>query len=218
MPNKPYKAIDLFCKAGGVSMGLHRAGFDVTGVDIEPQPKYPFRFIQADAFNFDLSGYDAIFASPVCKGYSQLRQCRKSENRIYPDQIAPLRERLRRVGAPYVIENVNDAPLVNAVMLCGAMFNLKVYRHRWFESNIALLAQHHYPHRDQTPKAGSGRISPKGFISVAGNCPNIAYCRQAMGIDWMGQKELSQAIPPAYSEYLGQQVIAYLDRLNEIAA
>jgi DNA (cytosine-5)-methyltransferase 1 len=204
MTNKP-KALDLFCKAGGATKGLQRAGFHVTGVDIEPQPRYcGDAFIQADALTFDLSGYGFIWASPICKAFSVMSQCRSVE---HPNQIPQIREQLEAVGVPYIIENVHGAPLVNAVRLCGASFGLKVYRHRWFESNLALFAPPHPPHRDSTPKAGHGGISPKGFISVAGHFANVAYARKAMDIDWMGQKELSQAIPPAYSEYLGLQIM-----------
>lgn len=188
-------------------MGLHRAGFEVVGVDIEAQPRYPFEFIQADALTYPIEGFDFVWASPVCKAYATIGQ---HWGRKHPEQIEATRERLTATRLPYIIENVNGAPLVNAVKLCGAQFGLKVYRHRFFESNILLLSPPHSPHRDKTPKAGSGLISPKGFISIAGHFSNVEYAGRAMGIDWMSQATLSQAIPPAYSEFLGRQVIEYL--------
>lgn len=203
-----YKALDLFCKAGGVSMGLHRAGFDVTGVDIESQPNYPFRFIQADALTFDLSGYDFIAASPMCQAHSwSARRWKKN----WPDQIPAIRERLIVSGKPYIIENVVGAPLISPLTLCGTMFGLKVFRHRLFESNLPLMG-YGCSHKG---KIGFG---PDDFCTVAGHGGNgkasLKAWREAMGIDWMTKDELTQAIPPAYSEYLGRQVIAYLDRLK----
>lgn len=202
------KALDLFCGAGGASWGLHLAGFDVTGVDICPQPNYPFKFVQADALAYPLDGYDLIWASPVCKRWSSATATSKTKH-LWPDQIAPVRERLEAWGEPYIIENVAGAPLRNPVMLCGHQFGLKVYRHRLFESNILLLVPWHLPHPEPPVKMGRPP-SEGGYMNPVGNFSGVPYARKAMGISWMGQKELAQAIPPAYSEYLGRQVIEQL--------
>lgn len=199
-------------------MGYYRAGFDVTGVDIEPQKNYPFTFIQGDALECLAAHgheYDAIAASPPCQRYSAMTNCRDHE--AHPDLVGPVRELLKASGRPYVIENVIGAPLNQPIMLCGAMFGLKVYRHRLFECSWFLLAPPHVPHRDQTPKAGKG-ISPKGFISVAGNTGRVAYARQAMGIDWTNRDELSQAIPPAYTEFIGKQLLRIVEQERTVAA
>ena len=213
--------LDTFCKAGGAGMGYHRAGFRVIGVDIEPQPNYPFMFIQADAVEFiERFGnqFDAIHASPPCQAHSRIASIGVARNGAYPehqDLIAPTREALKTAGRPFVIENVVGAPLIDPITLCGSMFEgLKVYRHRLFECSFSIDAPKHEPHRDRTPSAGNG-ISPKGFISVCGSGgvkgmtskEIIEYWSMAMGIDWMTRKELAQAIPPAYTEFIGRRLI-----------
>lgn len=204
------RALDLFCGAGGASAGLHRAGFEVVGVDIRPQPHYPFEFVLADALTYPLDGFDFAWASPLCKGFANITATAKTKH-LWPDQVTPIRARFEAWGGPWIIENVVGAPLRNWVELCGSMFGLKVYRHRRFESNLLLLVPPHVPHRDKTPSAGRG-ISPKGFISVAGHINNTEYVKGAMGIHWTSGDGLSQAIPPAYSEFLGRQVIEQLRR------
>jgi DNA (cytosine-5)-methyltransferase 1 len=209
------KALDLFCCAGGASMGLHRAGFDVTGVDIRPQRRYPFRFIQADAMTFDLDGFDFIWASPPCQRYTMAQNAAKNAE-AHPDLIPPVRERLKATALPYIIENVVGAPLENPVMLCGLALGLKVKRHRLFESNVFLLSP------------GCGGHDQDYFVIFGHECrsrvrvasdPNGTRCGRrnkievghaAMGIDWMNRGELSEAIPPAYSEFLGRQIIKIL--------
>jgi DNA (cytosine-5)-methyltransferase 1 len=204
------KVLDLFCGAGGAAMGIHQAlpDAEITGVDLAPQKNYPFNFILGDALTFPLEGYDFVWASPPCQQHTSLRRV---TGKTYADWIAATRARLRAWGGPWVMENVPGAPLTYSAVLCGAAFGLKVYRHRLFESNYLLLAPPHVPHRDQTPRAGRG-ISPKGFISIAGHMGHLAYTRQAMGIDWMTRDELSQAIPPAYSRYLIEQLTPALAR------
>lgn len=205
------RALDLCCGAGGASMGLHRAGFDVTGVDIAPQPHYLFRFVQADALALAVDfirQFDLVWASWPCQAFSSVTP----DKSRHADLITPGRTLLQAAGVPYILENVVGAPLAYSALLCGTMFGLKVYRHRLFESNHLLLAPAHAPHRDQTPHAGRGTVSRKGFISVAGHISNVIYARQAMGIDWMARNELSQAIPPAYSEYLARQLRPALER------
>jgi DNA (cytosine-5)-methyltransferase 1 len=134
------RILDLFCGAGGASAGYARAGFDVVGVDLNPQPRYPFEFHQADALTFPLDGFDAIHASPPCQAYSTMRRG-LWKDREHPDLIAPIRDRLIGADVPYVIENVEGARrlLVNPVLLCGTMFGLgtkegnQLRRHRYFE-------------------------------------------------------------------------------------
>jgi DNA (cytosine-5)-methyltransferase 1 len=204
------KAIDLFCCAGGASMGLSRAGFEVVGVDIKPQPNYPFKFIQGDALEADLRGFHFVWASPPCQKFSTQTKCRPEAD--HPDLIEPIRKKLIDSGLPYVIENVPGAPLINPIMLCGKMFpDLRVYRHRLFECSFFVLEPSHPSHGDSTPKAGRG-ISPNGFISIAGHCGNAAYAKKAMGIDWMNRNELAQSIPPVYSEWLGNHVLKLLNK------
>jgi DNA (cytosine-5)-methyltransferase 1 len=219
-------------------MGYHRAGFEVFGVDIKPQPRYPFQFYQGDAIEFCLAHgkeFDVIHASPPCQAHSCIRAILTEAQRAkHQDLIEPTRAAIAATGKPYIIENVYGArhALLNPVMLCGTFFGLKVYRHRLFECSPYLLVPPHSPHQDKSPGAGNG-LSPKGFItvcgggrgtklspsalnsggfvSVAGHVANTDYCRWAMGIDWMTGRELSQAIPPSYTEYLGIQVLNALD-------
>src|SRR5713226_9004155 len=134
--NKP-RLLDLFCGAGGAAAGYARAGFEVVGVDIRPQPRYPFAFHQADALTCSLDGFDAYHASPPCQLYSRTHRLWKSS--VHPDLVDPLRQRLRATGKPYMLENVPGAPLPGSIVLCGTMFGLGVLRHRLFESNVLLF-------------------------------------------------------------------------------
>lgn len=249
------RLLDLFCGAGGAGMGYYRAGFEVVGVDHKPQKRYPFEFVQGDALEYAAQHghkFDAIHASPPCQAHSRITPANSVHK--HPDLIPDTRRVLGSLGLPYIIENVGGAPLQNAIMLCGSQFGLKVYRHRFFESNVYLMMPAHQPHRDNTPPAGHGvsdkgfisitsgghgipahllpvlqqimernqayidraghsrsYVSAKGFISVTGNGFGAGeYARFAMGIDWMTNKELSQAIPPAYTEYLGKQLMMYV--------
>lgn len=216
-------ALDLFCKAGGASMGLYRAGFDVIGVDIEPQPRYPFRFVQADALKppFDLSRFDFIWASPPCQGYSRLRHLPWLKNRTWPLLIDPVRDMLNAAGSAWCIENVEDAPLAG-ITLCGSMFGLPTYRHRRFETSFFMFEPPHAQHRQVvgrgwrindrrkgTLNAGSSKGSwgQGGVITVAGGQFKKADGEKALGIDWMTKPELANAIPPAYSEYIGRAAL-----------
>lgn len=202
-------------------MGLHQAGFEVVGVDIEPQPRYPFKFIQVDALEFPLEGFDFIWASPPCQKFTALKTVWNAKN-DHPDLVGPIRERLKASGTPYVIENVPGAPLLNPVRLCGSMFGLgvEVYdgwrqlrRHRLFETNfpcrvpecrhkgatIGIYGDHA---RDRRRKPG---VRERGVDFP--DCDKLLLGRKALGIDWMRWKELSQAIPPAYSRYLAEQFL-----------
>lgn len=197
-------ALDLFCGGGGASMGLYNAGYTVVGVDILPQPKYPFTFIQADAVTFSLDGFDFIWASPPCQKHTKAAEEHRKKGKIYPCYIEPIRKKLKKSGKPYVIENVPGAPLLNPIELCGAMFGLKVYRHRHFETSFPCEAPPHHEHKIRQIKMGRP-VTDKDFIQVVGHFSGVPLARKAMGIDWLGQKELAQAIPPAYAEYIAKQ-------------
>ena len=204
-------AIDLFCGGGGASMGLYQAGFDVVGVDSQPQPDYPFPFIEADAFDVDLTPYDLVWASPPCQGYSTLAH-RGSKS---PKLIHKVRKHIQSFKKPYIIENVAGAKqhLQEPVMLCGTMFDLKVFRHRYLESNLPLKCTLKHSHEGKTG-GGTWRKGAFNMVGVYGN-PNIRQgalkdWQEAMEIDWLPYKQLAQAIPPAYSRYLGKQALKYM--------
>ena len=213
------RLLDLFCGAGGAAMGYHRAGFEVVGVDIKPQPHYPFEFHQADALTYPLEGFDAYHASPPCQKYSLASVIHRNNGIEYPDLIPATRFRFCFTGKPFVIENVPPAGkfMINPITLCGTMFDLGVLRHRKFEVTFKLEIPEHQKH---TGKIGDGK-----YFSVAGGAGRwkswgTAYrniskgtakeWREAMGIDWMTREDLTQAIPPAYTEYIGLQLIKYL--------
>jgi DNA (cytosine-5)-methyltransferase 1 len=209
------RLLDLFCGAGGAAVGYHRAGFEVVGVDINPQPHYPFEFHQADAIEF-LSetlaeGFDLIHASPPCQFYSRLRTLPWLRDKEYWDSIPPTRAALQAVGKPFVIENVEGAP-VDGITLCGTMFGLQwddgtpLYRHRPFETPTFMLAPGHSKHTKTLVPGrllkGRARLN-NGY--VIGGHQNGLRAMGAMGIDWMTGNELSQAIPPAYTEFIGSE-------------
>lgn len=209
------RLVDLFCKEGGMTKGYQRAGFYVVGVDIEPQPNYcGDEFIQADALTFDLSGFDAAHASPPCQGYST-KTMHKSR---HPKLIAPMRERLIASGLPYVIENVDGAKgeLIEPVCLCGSSFGLRVRRHRWFETNWALAGKpcdHAWQNADKRFRLyDHGRWFDSGIVHVfgTGGGKGAEHWAEAMGIDWMSRAGLAEAIPPAYAEWIGAQLMAHM--------
>jgi DNA (cytosine-5)-methyltransferase 1 len=218
------RLLDLFCGAGGAAMGYSRAGFEIVGIDNRAQKNYPFTFIQADALNppVRLSDFDAIHASPPCQAYSRLRHLPWLKGRVYPELIDATRELLQASGKPWIIENVEDAPLLNGVNLCGMMFGLPLYRHRRFESNILLMSPPHQKHDEVLAEGGasmSQRYRGSGVTGVktisrtsfAGHeVGAVARGAVALGIDWMRREELTQAIPPAYTEYLGAQLLDFL--------
>jgi len=185
-----------------VSYGLHLAGYEVVGADIEPQPRYPFEFHQADALTFPLEGYDLICASPPCQRHSRMSNCRPGLAETYPDLIGPIRERLIESGVPYMIENVEGSPLIKPITLCGAMFGLKVLRHRLFEASFPIPQPEHPAHNGSRPRTGRPP-KPGDVMTVAGHTGDVNYARAAMGAWWMSDAELSESIPPAYSIFTG---------------
>lgn len=231
----------MFCGAGGAAVGYDRAGFTVVGVDHVDQPNYPYRFIQADAFDilesvaagghwfYELGEFDAIHASPPCQAYSVATK-RWGRSGEHADLVGETRALLEATGLPYIIENVVGAPLHNPIMLCGSSFGLDVERHRLFETNWPLMAAPcaHYlqPPRFETYDArgrGLARSVPvygqgRRVRSISGEALTPGEDRQlradAMGIDWMTDAELSQAIPPAYSEFIGTALREHLERVG----
>jgi DNA (cytosine-5)-methyltransferase 1 len=205
------RALDLFCGAGGASMGLHRAGFDVTGVDIKPQPRYPFKFVQADALNHPLVGFDFFWASPPCQKYTVAQNAAKNAH-SHPDLIPAVRERFECWGKPWVIENVVGSPLITPVLLCGLSFDTKVRRHRLFECSFGVLTPPCQCKGQDYFVIFGHECRNRRHGQPAGRKNKIAVGRAAMGIDWMTRGELSESIPPAYSEFIGRQAIEYLRR------
>ena len=223
------RLLDLFCGAGGAARGYHQAGFDVLGVDKEPQKNYPFESVRADALAYltQFGGlFDAIHASPPCQRFSKtsFMNAKSARRKEHPDLLTPVREILLGLGKPWIIENVQGAPMQPpAVKLCGLMFGLRVFRHRWFESSEMLFVPHH-------PSHAGHLIGKAGMCCVVGNGGGISRrareCRKAegkgaqpteeaweaaMGIDWMTRDELSQSIPPAYTRHLGVQLMRILE-------
>ena len=200
--------MDLFCGAGGAAVGYHRAGWDVVGVDIVPQPNYPFEFLQAHALDvpvlFISDYFDAVHASPPCQAYTAARHIRGND---HPDLVGPTRELLELAGLPYVIENVPGSPLLDPVVLEGQMFDgLRTQRKRLFETNWPLDVPFLRSPRP-APNAEMGRQpKPYEWMHVVGHFTDAKAGGLAMGIDWMTKRELAQAIPPAYTEYIGHQL------------
>jgi len=208
------RLLDLFCGAGGAAMGYYRAGFDtIVGVDIKPQPNYPFEFVQGDALeHLDKWGhwFDAIHASPPCQAYSITSSLPWVGD--YPELIEPLRKILQELGKPFVIENVPGAPLVNPLELCGSMFGLPLIRHRLFETSPPIYfapgphsCKHLYTNSSRDYSSFNNGATA---ITVSGNNYPLADGKIAMNIDWMKSRdELSEAIPPAYTEFIGKKLL-----------
>jgi DNA (cytosine-5)-methyltransferase 1 len=204
MSGRP-KLLDLFCCAGGAAMGYHRAGFDVVGVDHEPQPRYPFEFIQADAMTFPLGGFDAVHASPPCQDH--VRSPGPAAKHGTGWMLAATRERLEAQAAPWVIENVPGAPMRPDLKLCGCMFGLpRLKRERWFETSWRAFEMRSPCQHPEPSISVTGTGTPTGTWKIYGSVP-VSEMRRIMGIDWMSRPELSQAIPPAYTEHIGRQLM-----------
>lgn len=211
------RLLDLYCGAGGAAVGYHQAGFtDIVGVDINPQPNYPFAFVQADVLNFmgrltpgdARHQFDLIHASPPCQAHSTLRHSPGAGS--YEDLIPATRQLLQESGVPYVIENVPGAPLDNPVTLCGSSVNLtyegyELRRHRLFETNFPLLVP---PCQHKGMVLGVyGDLAAHKRKSTRGWKAGRQDAQQLMGIDWMNDQELVQAIPPAYTKHIGEAFI-----------
>lgn len=218
------RLLDLFCCAGGAAMGYHRAGFEVVGVDLAFQKNYPFEFHQADAIAYvreHAHEFDVIHASPPCQAFSRTKTLHSNE---HPDLVAITREALIASGKPYIIENVVGAPLRDPLVLCGTEFNLtaldvdgvplKVLRHRLFESNVSLHGNGGCRH-DPTVLTASIYGAGGGWTPThrdsptrrGGYVPHTDVCRALLGVDWTTKHELSQVVPPAFTEHLGRQLI-----------
>ena len=214
------RLLDLFCGAGGAAMGYHRAGFEeIVGVDLFPQPHYPFVFVQRDALEFVAEyghDFDVIHASPPCQAYSRCRTMHTCRENEYPDLVEATLETLQESGKPFVLENVPGAPFGNlgVVELCGLSFGLKLFRHRRFASNLLLFAPEHLAHRGR-------RVGEQGMVSMVGHGDSgrgripwshrsAEAWKKASGINGMTMAEMAQAIPPAYTEFLGRQLLRQL--------
>lgn len=214
------RLLDAFSGAGGAGMGYFRAGFDVVGVDIRPQPRYPFEFHQGDALAFiEEHGheFDVIHSSPPCQSYLNLTRLNESlgQGKAHPDLIDATRAALRATGKPYAIENVVGAPLITPIRLCGTSFGLPLRRHRLFESNVGMLGMPcaHALFREPrywTSFRDAGEVRRATVVQVYGDGGEKWEWPAAMGIDWMSYDELTLAIPPAYTEFIGRQLMTAL--------
>jgi DNA (cytosine-5)-methyltransferase 1 len=213
--------LDLFCCQGGAGTGYTRAGFRVIGVDIEPQPRYPFEFVQADAMQvleylaeraepWEGAPYPAaIHASPPCHDHVRTFVAKNGTGWM----LAATRERLTSIGVPWVIENVPGAPMRADYKLCGCMFGLPLLaRERWFETSwngFEMRPPCHHPEHPVTV-TGNGIPSQSWWYGRVDGYEYYRLCKEAMGIDWMTKAGLSQAIPPAYAEHIGRELIGHL--------
>ncbi len=206
------RLLDLFCGAGGAAMGYSRAGFDVVGVDINPQPHYPFEIHQADALEYCREHgheFDAIHASPPCQAFSECTP--ETHRRNHVDLIDPIRQLMLESGKPFVIENVEMArvKLINPIMLCGTMFGLRIWRHRYFELHPDMFVLTNPCAHGDRPILVSGQGN-KWVDGIRLPNPPVSEKRVAMEIDWMTGNEITEAIPPTYTEFIGKQLMQYL--------
>lgn len=208
----PLRLLDLFCGAGGAGMGYHRAGFEVVGVDIKPQKHYPFEFHQADALEYlreHGQEFDAIHASPPCQRYSRATPNSRRDN--HPDMLPATRDVLLLIGKPWIIENVPGAPMQAHIIICGCQVGLQLRRKRLFEASWNHLSLTPACQHDGPVVSVVGHGTPSWVREQLGYNPTIQQYRDAMGIDWMTRNELSQAIPPAYTEYIGRQLREWIE-------
>lgn len=245
MYRRRHRILDLFCKAGGAARGYDRAGFDVVGVDVEPQPRYPYEFVQGCAIDFlrlliegrgpegwELNDFDAVHASPPCQKFTRLRM---PNAKRHPDLVTPTLALLRQCRRPWVVENVPGAPIDAHLILCGSMFGLgtgeaELRRHRHFELGGFFCFQPDCRHGQRKVigvYGGGGKDKRRpSVVGVWGNAGgkmardgtqqfNKSERAEAMGIDWMTVGELSQAVPPAYTKYIGGWLLKALKRRRE---
>ncbi|MFE7155287.1 SAM-dependent methyltransferase [Streptomyces sp. NPDC057636] len=205
------RVLDLFSCQGGAGMGYHQAGFDVTGVDLAPQPRYPLGFVQADALDYLRSHgaeFDFIHASPPCQRYTLAQRI---QGREHPDLIAPVRAALEATGRPWVIENVEEAAgeLRGPVTLCAASFGMRTYRHRLFETGggFTFIPPRHRAHTAPLTKMGRPRATGH-FAHYVGNFSGVQEARDDMGVAWMNRDGIRECIPPAYTEWIGTALLA----------
>jgi DNA (cytosine-5)-methyltransferase 1 len=218
------RLLDLYCCAGGAGLGYHQAGFEVVGVDISPQPRYPFTFIQRNVLALDLKfirTFDAIHASPPCQFATELRHAPNTKE--HPNLIPETRAMLAASGLPYIIENVDGAKghLIDPILLCGSMFGLgaaghQLQRHRWFESNIVIKPPGPCKHTSPVIGIYGGHIRCRSAKHGGRRTRDFeghnkpALAREAMGMSWATMNQMSEAIPPAYTRFLGEQLIAHI--------
>lgn len=211
------RLLDLYCKAGGASKGYADAGFDVIGIDIKKQKRYPYEFIQADCLEIlqdldYLRTFDVIAASPPCQTHSRTQHLRNAQGKSTDkvDLIPQTRAALVASEVPYVIENVPGAPLINPVQMCGSYFGLKVRRHRLFESNLKLIGSG-CKHKEQGKPIGIYGSMRDEIPKGGHTAKSIEEAREAMGIDWMIWGELVEAIPPRYTYEIGKQLMLMIE-------
>lgn len=213
--NRP-RLLDAFCGAGGCSKGYQMAGFSVTGIDHKPQPRYVGdAFILGDALEVIAKYghlFDVVHASPPCQEYSSLKRV---TGKNYPDLVGVTRNALIATGKTYVIENVVGAPLINPIMLCGTMFGLRIIRHRLFECWPPVdFAPAQCAHTLPVVKVGRRPDSEKNFVAMVGHFSDVEQVRKVVGIDWMTRDELSQAIPPVFTRWIGEHLMQHLFQLE----
>lgn len=209
------RVLDVYCCQGGAGAGYAAAGGEVLGVDLHPQPRYPFPFSQGDALEaIGRNGdrVDFIHASPPCRAYSDTQRIQRND---HPDLIGPTRDALNATGRPWVIENVGGAvnELRNPVMLCGAMFGLHTYRHRWFETGggFTFTTPEHPEHAHTTVKMGRP-VREGDWYHAVGNFSGVSYVRRDMGVPWMNRDGIRECIPPAYTRYIGTEFLKWREQ------
>lgn len=215
------RLLDLFCCAGGAAKGYHDAGFEVVGVDINPQPNYPYEFHQGDALSYLVKHwreFDAVHGSPPCQSSTALTKG-TNKGRLYPNLIPATRDLFGQITIPTVLENVQGSDLRRDLTLCGEMFGLGVIRHRYFEVSFPVSQPDHKPHRGRVAGMRHGEWFTGPYFAVYGNGGGkgtVEQWQRAMGIDWTtNRRELAEAIPPAYTDFIGRQII---DQISEAAA
>ncbi|MEV5133563.1 SAM-dependent methyltransferase [Streptomyces sp. NPDC053705] len=209
LPFRPWNGLtvlDTYCCQGGAGWGYYLAGFRVVGLDNADQPNYPFPFIQGDAVEYIRAHgheYDLTHGSPPCQRYTNAQRLRKND---HPDLLGPTREAMQATGRPYIIENVVGAArhLLDPLTLCGAMFGLRTYRHRLFESSLELGTRLHPRHIAPVAKMGR-RVRDGEFMHIVGNFTGVDLAREIMGMPWANRDGLRESIPPVYTKFLGEQ-------------